>query len=136
MNRTIDYLFTRNNELASEAFAAYIGSAPDKFGTGGSAINRAIFDVLCLNICVNAVITHVLVRPDVPPVVAVEHILAALVGDEAFSDDAKQFTGWRIRQIVEFLGGRWVRAGVRVRGSRFRTGSIYRMPEAARLLAA
>lgn len=114
--------------LASGDFAAFCGQSIDKFGTANTKTSGEIFALLKLNICVDALLTHVMVQPEVPAVVGIEQILAHYIGNAAFTDDMKQYTGWRVRQIIEFLGGQWVRAGVRVRGSRYKTGSIYMIP--------
>jgi hypothetical protein len=111
--------------LTSPEFVKSCGLSADKFGTANTKISGEIFAVLKSNMSVDALLTHVTVQPEVPAVAAVEDILAHFVGEAAFTDDMKQYTGWRVRQIIEFLGGQWVRAGVRIRGSRYKTGSIY-----------
>jgi hypothetical protein len=128
-------LFEQHTDLNSTAFQNYIGAHADKFGTENNSISAQIFSALRLKVCIYALLAHVVTKPEVPAVVAVEHVLAKLVGEEAFTDDMKQYTGWRVRQIIEFLGGGWVRAGVRVRGSRYKTGSIYAPPSSIKLAA-
>lgn len=71
--------------------------------------------------------------PTRPPVVALEHLLATELGAVAFEDDMKRFTGRLVRQIIEHLGGRWVRSGVKVTvRSRYSKGSIYEFSNRAR----
>ena len=112
----------------SPEFLAYVGQNKDKFGTASSGLGALIFEALRTNESVYALLTHVRLTPDLPAVLAVEALLADRFGDDAFTDDMKQLAGWRVRQIIEFAAGRWIRAGVRIRGSRYRTGSTYEMP--------
>lgn len=111
--------------LMSPEFAKFCGKSTDKFGTANAKTSGQILAVLKLNMSVDALLSHAALRPRIPAVAAVETILAHFVGEAAFTDDMKQYTGWRVRQIIEFLGGQWVGAGVRIRGSRYKTGSIY-----------
>ncbi len=68
----------------------------------------------------------IIAAPSRPPIVAAEPFIAVLAGDAAFTDEMKKYTGRLLRQIVEGLGGRWVRRGVKVNvPSRYGTGSIY-----------
>ncbi|MGZ8362702.1 MAG: hypothetical protein ACXW3D_02475 [Caulobacteraceae bacterium] len=77
---------------------------------------------------VNRLIGSVAAAPSRPPVAAVEHLLTDAVGPSGFDDETKRFIGRIIRQIIEALGGAWVRSGVRINidGSAFSKGSIYR----------
>jgi len=68
----------------------------------------------------------ILSAPSRPPIVAAEPFIATLAGEGAFTDEMKKYTGRLLRLIVERLGGRWVRRGVKVTvPSRYGTGSIY-----------
>ncbi|HEY5711740.1 MAG TPA: hypothetical protein VIT38_07580 [Allosphingosinicella sp.] len=134
-NDPVHQLFQPCPALQTAAFAKFISASSDKFGTGSSPTSAKIFATLRLNASVCALLTHVAVSPGVPAVVAIESILAVVVGEEAFDDDMKQYTGWRVRQIIEFLGGSWVRAGVRIRASRYKTGSTYTLGDLSTLLA-
>lgn len=74
-----------------------------------------------------AVLTGAIIAaPSRPPIVAAEPFIAMLAGEAAFTDEMKKYTGKLLREIIEDLGGRWVRRGVKVTvPSRYGTGSIY-----------
>ncbi len=75
---------------------------------------------------VNRLIGAILSAPSRPPVVAVESLIFETLGVNAFSLESKKMIGRVVRQIVEQLGGRWVRRGTKTTGqSRFNRGSIY-----------
>lgn len=75
---------------------------------------------------VNRLIGSILSAPTRPPVVAVEALIFDALGAAAFGDESKKLIGRVVRQIVEHLGGRWVRRGVKTNvPSRFNRGSIY-----------
>lgn len=64
--------------------------------------------------------------PSRPPIVAIEQLLFNQLGKPAFDDEMKKLSGRLVRQIIEFLGGRWVRKGVPVTVvSEYRKASIY-----------
>ena len=87
---------------------------------------QAIHDFLTSRLGVAVLIGSVLAAPTRPPIVAAEPFLAALVGDAAFTVEMKKYTGRVIRQIVEHLGGTFVRRAVKVTvSSRYGSGSIY-----------
>ncbi|MCC5610774.1 hypothetical protein LC612_29515 [Nostoc sp. CHAB 5834] len=68
----------------------------------------------------------VIAAPSRPPVIATEPYISMLTGEAAFTDEMKKYTGRIVRQIVEHLGGKWVRRGVKVTvSSRYGSGSIY-----------
>ncbi len=112
--------------LESSLQSESLDTSPDKFGTAHLTVSKRINHVLTRDFSIALIVNQVVTKPHIPPVVAVEGLLAETVGDEAFSDDMKQYTGWRIRLIVEALGGEWVKAGVRVNNSKYKTGSVYR----------
>lgn len=101
----------------------YPGAHSEAFSSPtGCAIHSFLTSRLGVAVLVGAVIA----APSRPPVVAAEPFIAALVGDNAFTDEMKKCTGKMVRQIVESLGGRWVRRGVKVTvPSRYGSGSIY-----------
>lgn len=75
---------------------------------------------------VNRLIGAILSAPSRPPVVAVESLVFETLGVIAFSLESKKMIGRVVRQIVEHLGGHWVRRGAKANGlSRFNRGSIY-----------
>lgn len=87
---------------------------------------QAIESILVSRAAVAALVGAISAAPSRPPQPAVEQFLADEVGDAAFEKEAKKLIGRMIRQIVEHLGGRWVRRGVPVTvKSRFSKGSIY-----------
>ena len=66
------------------------------------------------------------IAPNVPPVVAFEEAFEVLIGEAAFSNDMKQYTGFLIRRGVEEMGGSFLKKGVKItRRSRYTRGSIY-----------
>lgn len=76
---------------------------------------------------VNRIIGSVSAAPTRPPVAAIEQLLVDHGGETAFEKEAKKMTGRLIRQIVEHLGGSFVRRGVPLNvASRFKKGSIYK----------
>lgn len=92
----------------------------------GTEKGQTIISVLISIAGVNRIIGSVAAAPTRPPVVAIEHALIHHIGTDAFDDDTKRFIGRMIRKIVEHLGGRWVRSGVKITvPSTFSKGSIY-----------
>jgi hypothetical protein len=106
-----------------ESFVPDVGS----FKTlAESPKGRTIIDVLTSVAGVNLLLGSILAAPSRPPVVAVERVLTHHLSEDAFDDDTKRFIGRLIRKIVEHLGGRWVRKGVKITvPSTFSKGSIY-----------
>ena len=104
-------------------FFFYPGShAPAYESPTGEAIHRFLTSRLGVGVLLGAVIA----APSRPPVIATEPFIAKLVGEAAFTDQMKKFTGRVVRQIIEHLGGMFVRRGVKVTvKSRYGSGSIY-----------
>lgn len=70
--------------------------------------------------------TAVKLAPSVPPVIAFEEAFESLIGDAAFTNDMKQYTGFLIRRVVEGMGGKLVEKGVKIkRRSHYTRGSVY-----------
>lgn len=91
-----------------------------------SPTGQIIHDFLMSRTGAALLIGAVLAAPSRPPVVAVEPFLASLVGDAAFTDEMKKYTGRLVRQVIEHLGGTFVRRSVKVTvQSRYRSGSVY-----------
>ena len=91
-----------------------------------SSAGQAIHDFLTSRLGVGVLIGAVLAAPTRPPVVAAEPFIAKLIGDAAFTDPMKKYTGRVIRQIIEHLGGTFVRRAVKITvPSRYGSGSIY-----------
>jgi hypothetical protein len=83
--------------------------------------------VLTSRLGVSLIAGAILAAPSRPPIVALEPFLAELVGDKAFSVEMKKYTGRLLKQVIEHLGGTFVRRAVKVTvPSRYRSGSIYR----------
>ena len=92
-----------------------------------TAAGQQILAFLTSRFGVALIIGSVSAAPKKPPVLATEEWIYRLVGAEAFDDEAKQFTGLVMRQVVEALGGDFVRNGQKcTEGSRYKKGSIYR----------
>lgn len=108
-----------------------IGFEPDygNFANVGSPEFRAqITAVLTSAEAVNRIIGSVSAAPSRPPVVAIEQLLVDHGGETAFDKEPKKMVGRLIRQIVEHLGGQFVRRGVPINvASRFKKGSIYKL---------
>jgi hypothetical protein len=95
-------------------------------GLAATAAGQAIESILVSRAAVASLVGAISAAPSRPPQPAVEQFLADDVGNEAFEKEAKKMIGRMIRQIVEHLGGRWVRRGVPITvKSRFTKGSIY-----------
>lgn len=91
-----------------------------------SETGQAIHDFLTSRLGVAVLMGAVIAAPSRPPVIATEPFVAKLVGDAAFTDEMKKYTGRVVRQIIEHLGGQFVRRGVKVTvTSRYGSGSIY-----------
>ena len=91
-----------------------------------SETGKAIHDFLTSRLGVAVLMGAVIAAPSRPPVIATEPFIAKLVGDVGFTDEMKKYTGRVVRQIIEHLGGKWVRRGVKVTvASRYGSGSIY-----------
>jgi hypothetical protein len=91
-----------------------------------SPTGQAIYNILTSRLGIAVLVGSVIAAPSRPPVIATEPFVAKLVGDDAFTDEMKKYTGRIVRQIIEHLGGAWVRRGVKVTvNSRYGSGSIY-----------
>ena len=91
-----------------------------------SEAGQAIHGFLTSRLGVAVLMGSVVAAPSRPPVIATEPFIAKLVGDAGFTDETKKYTGRLVRQIIEHLGGQWVRRGVKVTvPSRYGSGSIY-----------
>ena len=91
-----------------------------------SPTGQVIYRFLTSRLGVGVLMGAVIAAPSRPPVIATEPFIAKLVGDAAFTDDMKKYTGRVVRQIIEHLGGAFVRRGVKVTVvSRYGSGSIY-----------
>lgn len=91
-----------------------------------SETGQAIYRFLTSRLGLAVLIGAVLAAPSRPPAVAAEPFLAELIGEDAFSDAMKKYTGRLIRQIVEHFGGTHVRRSVKTTvPSRYAGGSIY-----------
>lgn len=91
-----------------------------------SQTGQAIYDFLTSRLGVAVLMGAVIAAPSRPPVIATEPFIAKLVGEAAFTDDMKKYTGRVVRFIIEHIGGAWVRRGVKVTvASRYGSGSIY-----------
>jgi hypothetical protein len=102
---------------------------PD-YGQYGSILGIALCDQIAQVVVsvegLNRLIGAVIAAPSKTPVSALEQLLENSVGDQAFIDNAKKLTGRLVRQVIEQMGGKWVRAGAKApTGSRYNRGSIY-----------
>lgn len=105
------------------------GFEPDygNFAKVGSPEFRAQITAVLTSVeAVNRIIGSVSAAPTRPPVTAIEQLLVDHGGETAFDKEPKKMVGRLIRQIVEHLGGQFVRRGVPITvASRFKKGSIY-----------
>ena len=70
--------------------------------------------------------TAITMAPGVPTAVAFEGAFEELIGEAAFSNDMKQYTGFLIRGVVEEMGGKLEEKGVKIkRRSNYTRGSTY-----------
>lgn len=106
------------------------GFEPDygNFAKVGSPEFRAQITAVLTSVeAVNRIIGSVTAAPTRPPVAAIEQLLVDHGGETAFDKEPRKMTGRLIRQVVEHLGGKFVRRGVPINvASRFKKGSIYR----------
>jgi hypothetical protein len=92
----------------------------------GSPEGQEIEKLLTSRFGVAVLLGAVIAAPSRPPVIATEPFVFDRVGQAGFEDAMKKYTGRLVRQIVEHLGGRFVRRGVKVTvASRYGSGSIY-----------
>lgn len=91
-----------------------------------SPVGQEIYKAATSRFGVTALIGAITSAPSRPPVVALELLIFRLVGEDGFTDEMKKMTGRLVRFVVEHLGGRWVRRGVKTTvSSRYSSGSIY-----------
>lgn len=106
------------------------GFEPDygNFANVGSPEFRSHITAVLTSVeAVNRIIGSVSAAPTRPPVTAIEQLLVDHGGETAFDKEQKKMVGRLIRQIIEHLGGQFVRRGVPLNvASRFKKGSIYR----------
>ncbi|RWB65421.1 hypothetical protein [Mesorhizobium sp.] len=89
-------------------------------------IGRGIYELLTSRLGVAVLMGAVIAAPSRPPVIATEPFVLRHVGTAGFTDEMKKYTGRLVRYIIEHLGGRWVRRGVKVTvASAYGSGSIY-----------
>ncbi len=94
-------------------------------------VGQHVYMLITSRFGVAAIIGAVVSAPSRPPVVALEPLLLSEIGEAAFTDEMKKLTGRIVRFVVEYLGGRWVRRGIKVSvNSRYRSGSVYSFREA------
>jgi len=87
---------------------------------------RKIYDLASSRFGVALLIGAVTSAPSRPPVVALEPLLLSEIGPAAFTDEMKKLTGRIVRFVIEHIGGRWERRGIKVsRNSRYKSGSVY-----------
>ncbi|WP_292208391.1 hypothetical protein [Mesorhizobium sp.] len=91
-----------------------------------SLIGHGIYELLTSRLGVAVLMGAVIAAPSRPPVIATEPFVLRHVGSAGFTDEMKKYTGRLVRYIIEHLGGRWVRRGVKVTvESEYGSGSIY-----------
>jgi hypothetical protein len=96
-----------------------------------SATGQAIFGFYGSRFGTALLTGAILTAPSRSPVVAGEPFLYDLIGDDAFADPVKQYTGKVIKWAVEQIGGRWVRYNGKVPpSSLYKSGSLYTFHEA------
>ena len=89
----------------------------------GQQIERAITSRIGVALLIGAICA----APSRPAVTATEWLLARQCNGEAFEDEHKKMTGRMIRQIVEHIGGAYVRRGIKINiPSQYGSGAIYR----------
>ncbi|MBS1301128.1 hypothetical protein [Loktanella sp. SALINAS62] len=92
-----------------------------------SETGRDIEKALTSHVGIACLIGAIAAAPTRPAVVSTEWIVEHRCDHIAFEDEYKKMTGRMIRQIVEHIGGKFVRRGVRINvESRYGSGAIYR----------
>ena len=93
-----------------------------------SVTGKQIVEVLTSRIGVLMLLGSLASAPSRPPIGAIEPLIILNVAGDAFTDRMKQFTGRMLRQVVEHLGGSYVRKGVPVTiASNYSRSAIYRL---------
>ena len=113
----------RDPNLTDLAFDAGAHSAAFESEAG-----QKVYSLLSSRVGVALLVGAVCSAKSRPPVVGIEPLLVAEVGDAAFSDPMKRLTGRIVRYIIEHLGGEYGSRGVRVTedlGSNYKSGSTY-----------
>ena len=103
-----------------------------------SEVGQRIYALLTSRFGASVLVGAVLAAPSRPPVIATEPFVHRIVGDAGFTDEMKKYSGRVVRYVIQELGGRWVRRGIKVTvESRYASGSIYtfRRAEAVGLAA-
>jgi hypothetical protein len=91
-----------------------------------SIVGQQIHNFLTSRLGIGVIVGAVIAAPTRPPIVPTEPFLAELIGEGAFTDTMKKYTGGLIRQVIEHLGGKFVRRAVKTNvRSRYTSGSIY-----------
>ena len=127
----------KNEPAGRQPYTAILARDPNLAGfepdygnfanVGSPEFRTQITSILTSVEAVNRIIGSVSAAPTRPPVAAIEQLRADHGGDTAFDKEPKKMVGRLIRQIVEHLGGQFVRRGVPLNvASRFKKGSIYR----------
>ena len=78
-----------------------------------SEVGQTIFQIAKSRAGAHSLIAVVTAAPSRPPIPALEPFIFNAVGEEGFTDEMKKYTGRAVRKIIEELGGRWVRKGVK-----------------------
>lgn len=126
MQKTVAYVLDGVSRQPDPNMADFYFDPRSLVAAHESHVGQMIFGFLTSRAGSLLILGAVLAAPSRPPVVAAEPFLSTLIGEEAFTDEIKKYTGRLIRQIVEHFGGRFVRRGVKVTvPSRYGSGSIY-----------
>lgn len=94
-------------------------------------LGQQAFELITSRVGVALLVGAICSAPSRPPIVAIEHLLAHRLGDEAFSDPMKQLIGRIVRYVIEHIGGEYQTRGVKISEelpSRFKKGSTYTFP--------
>lgn len=90
---------------------------------------QKIIELMTSRAAVAAMVGLVVGAPSKPAVTAVEPLLEALIGDDAFTDYHKQVVGRLAKSVLLDLGAKHTRTGVPITvTSRFAKGSTYSFP--------
>ena len=93
-----------------------------------SETGKKVLEVLTSRIGVLMLLGSLASAPSRPPIGAIEPLIVLNVEGDAFHDRMKQFTGRMLRQVVEHLGGSFVRKGVPLTiASNYRRSAIYKL---------
>jgi hypothetical protein len=122
-------LFKSNTFLRrSDAISSDFKFVPGNFysGLAKTPTGKEIRKLLLSDGAVLVLTGAALAAPSRPPIAALTPFMAEHVGEDAFEDQYKRFTGHCVRQLMEHLGAKFGgNKPIIAKGSRYATGAKY-----------